>query len=217
MGRVTCALLTILAGCALGCVLLSRPALAAPPEPLAVGAQMQDFGLRSIDVDTGKLSTMHWLSDYVGDKATHPTRALVLSFYANWCKPCLTEMPQLQHLQDVYGPRGLQVLGVHVRSEREDVDQALALSRDLLQKQGVRYPVLFDRFTRRNQQLYLGDEAVLPCSVVIDKKGKIVARFQGGQSSQLAALEAAIQTQLADQHATPPSMNKTPSQAENSP
>ena len=164
---------------------------------LGVGAVVQDFGLRSIDPISGALKTVHWLSDYVGAKATNPKRVLVLSFYATWCKACVAEMPALQRVQNQYGSQGLQILGINVRSKNEDVIAALRLSHELMTDKAVRYPLLFDRYTQRNQALYLGDAALLPCNLVIDHNGKIIARFQGGaQAEGLAALETAIKAQL---------------------
>lgn len=175
----------------------SEPVRAEPSQVLGVGSTIQDFGLRSIDPTSGKLSAMHWLSDYVGNSPSKPKRVLLLSFYATWCKACLDEMPELQRMQDAYGAQGLQVLAVNVRAKGEDALAALNLSRTLISKSQVRYPVLFDRYTHRNQLLYLGDAAVLPCNVVVDQHGKIVARFQGAQAGGLEALEEAVKKQLA--------------------
>lgn len=174
-----------------------RSVHAEPLQVLGVGSTIQDFGLRSIDPASGKLTAMHWLSDYVGDRPSKAKRVVLLSFYATWCKPCLDEMPALQRLQDTYGAQGLQVLAVNVRAKGEDALTALTLSRELIETQKVRYPVLFDRYTHRNQLLYLGDAAVLPCNVLIDQHGKIVARFQGAEAGGMEALEAAVKKQLA--------------------
>lgn len=177
--------------------LVAHPVHAEPTQVLGVGSIIQDFGLRSIDPASGKLTVMHWLSDYVGEHPRQPKRALVLTFYATWCKACLAEMPELQRMQDTYAGQGLQVLAVNVRAKGEDALTALTLSRELIETHQVRYPVLFDRYTHRNQLLYLGDAAVLPCHVVIDPHGKIVARFQGAEAGGMAALEAAVKKQLA--------------------
>ncbi len=177
--------------------LCGKAALAQVAQILGVGATMQNFGLRRVDPESGDLGTLHWLSDYVGPAAARPKRALVLSFYATWCEACVAELPELQRMQDEYGAQGLQMLGVNVRSKNEDVQSALSLTHKLILAHGVRYPLLFDRYTHRNQLLYLGDVARLPCNILIDHAGKIVARFQGGDDVQgLHALEAAIRSQV---------------------
>ncbi|MCP4044224.1 MAG: TlpA family protein disulfide reductase, partial [Gammaproteobacteria bacterium] len=42
-------------------------------------------------------------------------RLLFVNFWATWCPPCLREIPTFIELQDRYGSRGLQFLGVAVQ------------------------------------------------------------------------------------------------------
>ncbi|MCO6439511.1 MAG: TlpA family protein disulfide reductase, partial [Nitrococcus mobilis] len=43
-------------------------------------------------------------------------KLVVLNFWATWCAPCRREIPLLIALQQQYGERGLQVLGVAIDS-----------------------------------------------------------------------------------------------------
>src|SRR5262245_53268574 len=52
------------------------------------------------------------LSDFKG-------KVILLDFWATWCGPCKYEIPGFVELQDKYGPKGLQVLGVSVDDPRE--------------------------------------------------------------------------------------------------
>jgi thiol-disulfide isomerase/thioredoxin len=165
---------------------------------LPVGAEMEDFGLRRLDFATGKLGATVWLSDFVGEGAKQPRkRLLLLSFFAAWCQPCLRELPVLAELQQRHGAAGLQVLSVYERREGESFVDAVAQTRKQLQSHVPPFPLLFDRYTTRNQRLYLGTRAVLPCNVLIDGAGRIVGRFQGGRSAFDGTMAAAVERLLA--------------------
>ena len=63
-------------------------------EGLKKGDKMVDFGMRKVDVEKGKLSNLVWLGDFVGKKdSKDKKKILVLNFFANWCAPCIKEMP----------------------------------------------------------------------------------------------------------------------------
>jgi peroxiredoxin len=64
-----------------------------------VGDRAPEF---SIKADNGKTITA---KDFGG-------KLLILNFWASWCEPCVQEVPSLETLSTVLGPRGLVVLGV---------------------------------------------------------------------------------------------------------
>lgn len=164
-----------------------------PSEGLKKGDKIADFGMRAADIEKGKLSGLVWLADFVGKKdSKDPKKLLVLNFFANWCAPCIAEMPVLQSLYDKYKDKGLMVLSVNFRTEAEKFDSTFAESLKIIKEKGIKYPVLFDRFTNRNQLIYLGSKAVLPCLIIIDKDGVIIEKFQGEQSHDLKKIEEII-------------------------
>lgn len=193
-----------LGGAVLGLALLlaaqshAESSTAAEAPGLAVGKAMEDFGLRQLDFATGKLGPLVWLSDFVGGKADRktPGKLLLLNFFATWCKPCMHELPVLVRLQNEYGAHGLKVLSINYRTESEAIDAAIAASVKQWASAAPPFPVLFDRYTNRNQLIYMGARAGLPCNILIDEKGVVLARFQGGDATQLEAIEASIQKQL---------------------
>lgn len=176
-------------------VALPVPGSADSTATLAPGDVAADFGLRRVDPDSGKLARTHWLSDYVGPTATARKQVVVLSFYATWCKPCVAELPELSALQQQLAPRGVQFLGINVRAEGEGADAALSASHRLIREHKLDFPLLVDRYTKRTTLLYVGEQATLPCHVVLDGSGTIVTRLQGRKAT-IAALSAAIEPLL---------------------
>jgi thiol-disulfide isomerase/thioredoxin len=107
-----------------------------------------------------------------------------VSFWATWCAPCLQEIPSFNKLHQQFGSQGVVVLGVSMD------DEGAALVRPFLKKHPMDYTVA------------LGSEAVskqygldqLPVTLVFDRSGKQVKRFEGFTSEEdlLAAVRQAF-------------------------
>jgi len=96
-------------------------------------------------------------------------RAVLVNFWATWCKPCEDEMPAMQRLYDALRGDGFELLAVSV-----DVgDDEVAAFRERL---GLGFPILRDpdrREATRWQSLRF------PESWLVDPEGRIAARFIG--------------------------------------
>lgn len=162
---------------------------------LPKGAKMVEFGMRSLDLASGTIKKFIWTTDFVGNKeAKEPKKLLILSFYANWCAPCIAEMPFLQQMHEKYSDKGLQVISVNFRNNGEDFEKTLKESINIIKDKKVTYPVLFDRLTSRNQLIYMGNKAILPTLVVIDSEGTIVEKYQGEETKNFKKIEEVINT-----------------------
>lgn len=120
------------------------------------------------------------LADYKG-------KVVLLDFYATWCEPCRSETPHLVKLQDRYGAKGLQVIGLNVGGD-DDRDQVPAYAQEF----SIQYPLAFpddDLVTK-----YLGDNENIPQSFVFDREGKLLKRFVGYSSRSAAELDTVIRT-----------------------
>jgi cytochrome c biogenesis protein CcmG, thiol:disulfide interchange protein DsbE len=132
-----------------------------------VGALAPDFSRTDLD---GKV--VH-LSAFRG-------RLVLLNFWASWCGPCLAEMPQFSRWQAVYGPRGLQVIGISMDDDVRPVEA-------LLRRRPVSYPIVVgDAALGRRFGGVLG----LPMTYLIGPDGSILARYDG--ETHLGAIEAAV-------------------------
>ncbi len=79
-----------------------------------------DFAFRLVDGDTEQ-----HLRDFKG-------RVVLLNFWATWCRPCITELPDLDRLHADYRSTGLTVITVS-----DEPRDALMLYKDLLPKETV--------------------------------------------------------------------------------
>jgi len=103
------------------------------------------------------------LSDYKG-------KVLLVNFWATWCPPCRAEMPDLIKLQEEYGKRGLQIVGIAYPPEKRA--EVLGFTRSIK----VNYPIALG--TREMKMLFDKSET-LPLTIVIDRRGFVRERIEG--------------------------------------
>jgi len=111
------------------------------------------------------------------DLKSYRGQVVLLTFWATWCAPCQIEMPRFVKWQRRYGPSGLQIVGI-------SMDDDAAPVRDLCGKNAVNYPIVMGdpRLAMR-----YGGVLGLPLTYLIDRGGRIRARFQG--DADLQAME----------------------------
>lgn len=105
--------------------------------------------------------------------ATHRGDVVLLHFWATWCRPCTKEIPSLQRLYQQFRSRDFTVLAVSLDARKTEINH-------FFQRQPLRFPVYFDP-GRVVYQKMIGGLEVLPRSLLIDKKGRIVQRYTGAQ------------------------------------
>ena len=107
-------------------------------------------------------------------------KIVLLNFWATWCEPCLTEMPTFVGWQQQYGSRNFQVIGISMDDAAPEVIATVSRLK-------LNYPVLMgDEYLGADYGGVLG----LPVTFLIDRDGKIQARYQG---DSLARIDSDIQ------------------------
>ena len=120
------------------------------------------------------------LSDYKG-------KVVVLDFYATWCEPCRAETPHLVRLQNEFGPKGFQVIGLNVGGD-EDREKVPGYAKEF----NIQYPLAYpddDLVTK-----YLSDNENIPQSFIFDRNGNLLKRFVGYSSRSAVELDTIIRT-----------------------
>lgn len=102
------------------------------------------------------------LSDYRG-------RPVVVNFFASWCAPCWTELPDFDQAADKYRESGLVVIGVGVQ------DSKLSIQR-MVNGLGLRFPVGLDPSGELGKQYQIPG---LPVTVFVDRRG-VVRKYWTG-------------------------------------
>ena len=99
---------------------------------------------------------------------------LVINYWAEWCKPCRTEIPELNRLEQELRDKGAQVLGVNF-----DALQGEALAR-AAEAFDIRFTVLAQDPAER---LELPRNDVLPVTYIIGADGRLRERLVGEQTA----------------------------------
>ncbi len=114
-------------------------------------------------------------------------KVVVLDFWASWCVPCRTSFPFYDSLQRKYAAQGLAVVGLTLEDSEEAVTAFLdavpvefVIARDPTGKAGEAFNVV-----------------AMPTTFLLDRDGRVAARFEGGDKKTHAKLESAVATLLA--------------------
>lgn len=132
---------------------------AAPEETERPKVEAPDF--TAVDADGTEVK----LSDYVG-------KPIVLNFWASWCSPCKSEMPEFNAAwEELEGE--VQFLMVNMTDgARETVESA----REYVEGEGFTFPVLFDT---KSEAAIAYSAYSLPTTYFIDAEGYVTARAVG--------------------------------------
>ena len=108
---------------------------------------------------------------------------LVLNYWAEWCGPCRTEIPELNALDEQLKGQSATVLGVNFDNvQGEELKNAS-------EKLGIKFTVL----AQNPAELFeLPRSEALPVTYIIDDKGKVREQMMGEQTAAgvLAKLQA---------------------------
>ena len=140
----------------------TRLPLAGDPSGGSPETMLPDFNIPTIDGRTIRFS------DYRG-------KVLVVDFWATWCPPCQQETPELVRIANQLGPRGVEVLGLHIDDRGRSSQTAI---RGFIRQFGIPYTV--GLATDEMFVAYLGrEDDSIPQTLVFGRDGRLVAHLIG--------------------------------------
>ena len=95
-------------------------------------------------------------------------KVVVVNYWATWCPPCRVETPGLVNLANEYKSRGVEVVGVTMNEDLNDVPP-------FVEKYQIKYPIL----TPGNDPNISPDGMALPTTFLFDKKGRLAKKYTG--------------------------------------
>ena len=112
---------------------------------------------------------------------------LILDFFASWCQPCKKSIPHIMELNRKYGKQGLQILGLSLDEDNEDLIEFIAPFK-------LNYPVAL---ANEDLQTEYGLRS-LPTLYIINKKGIVVEKFMGLTDEVQKNVEITVKRLLAE-------------------
>jgi peroxiredoxin len=107
------------------------------------------------------------LTDLQGGKWTLKDlrgKVVLVNFWATWCPPCRSEMPDLETLYKQFKGRGLVILGID--------DEAASKVRPFIRERRITYPILLDPGSKVHKQFFVEG---IPISFLYGRDGTMVA------------------------------------------
>ncbi len=123
------------------CTLMAAAILLVPAGPVfsVTKTAGQKYGIMKTGnpVPDFKLVDLEGNEFHLAEAKNHKVVFLIL--WAVWCDPCIEEIPKLNELQEKYGERGLEILGVAVPYGQDEKGV-----RGFARRNTILYPLLFD-------------------------------------------------------------------------
>ncbi len=117
-------------------------------------------------------------------------KVVLVDFWATWCPPCVQQTPYYSALRAKYGSKGLEILGVNLDSEREDLSgdakKATAVVRNFILAHRVAWPNIIGG---ADQAKAFGVTDI-PATFLVDKSGKIIHVEANGVELERAIADA---------------------------
>ena len=97
-------------------------------------------------------------------------RPVVLNFWASWCPPCRTELPQFDLLYRKVKSRGATFVGIDTKDDK-------GKGRNFLKSNDISFPSVYDEPGETAVRLGKIPAAALPFTVLLDRRGKVAAVY----------------------------------------
>ena len=147
----------------------ASPAWAKTPGEVEIGATLREASMQGLNGPARNLS------DFRG-------KPLVINVWASWCGPCRQEMGSLERLHRRYGGKQFTVIGI-------STDDYPELAKAFLQKSGSTFSHFID--SRLLLENMLGADR-LPLTLLVDARGRVLAKYYGAAEWDSPAAVAAI-------------------------
>jgi thiol-disulfide isomerase/thioredoxin len=134
--------------------------------------------LASLNINAQDIKPLHNIKELEAIKDSAKGSVLLLNFWASWCKPCVSEFPELVKLYNNYKDKGFQLIFISL-DDVSDVDKSV---KPFLKKQGVDFISYYNKFEKPEELIDYIDknwQGAIPSTYIYDKEGKMQTGILG--------------------------------------
>lgn len=132
------------------------------------------FAKKQLGQSAYSFTNLGYNGDFVSLKDVNKNRYILLDFWASWCKPCRVMHPKLISLYKKYQNVDFQIVGISVDEDISKWKEAIKSDSIFL------WPNILNMC--RDNKIDIKDRYFIseyPTKILIDMKGKIIARYVG--------------------------------------
>ncbi len=101
--------------------------------------------------------------------ANYKGKVVLLDFWATWCGPCVSELPNVLKTYEKHHAKGFEIIGISLDRDEEAL-------RSFIKKRNMPWPQLFDGKGWGSKLAVKHGVHSIPATYLLDGKGKIVAK-----------------------------------------
>lgn len=143
------------------------------------GSKAQNFTLENLS------------GEYVDLESMLGEGPIIISFWATWCKPCMSELREYDKIYNEYKDNGLNLVGITIDSER-----SISKVKPLVKAKNYSFTILYDPNSEVARNFYVNN---IPFSLILDKEGTIVYSHLGYQKGDELKIRSIVEELLKDE------------------
>ena len=124
-------------------------------------------------------------------------KVVLLNLWGTWCGPCRAEMPTLVALQNEYGPKGFEVIGMNI-GDGGGTPETVPQITKFVEQMKLNYTIVRSPNATTNQFYQITKQSVVPQSMLIDREGNLRGVFVGGGERIYQSMKETIAKTMAE-------------------
>ncbi len=98
-------------------------------------------------------------------------KVVLVDFWATWCGPCVAELPHLQELYTAYQPKGFEVVGISLDTDKAELES-------FIKAREVKWPILFEESDGAGWGNKIASHygiSAIPTMILVGRDGKVIS------------------------------------------
>lgn len=124
-------------------------------------------------------------------------KVLLLNIWGTWCGPCRAEMPTLMALQNEYGPKGFEVIGMNI-GDGGGTPETVPQITKFVEQMKLNYTIARSPNAVTNEFYKITKQSVVPQTMLVDREGHLRGVFVGGGERVFNSLRETVAKTMAE-------------------